>query len=139
MTENKEIKKVEVGDSPFVTDEDVFDIAIEYYKEDKKIMAEGSDKFDDKKAKSRIVFTMRYPSQADCESIMQQSRTMVDFSKDMDVQSLLRMESVRFLTLIKSWSVDKELNNENIMALHPDIIRHALVKIREEIGVHGLF
>ena len=70
MTENKEIKKVEVGDSPFVTDEDVFDIAIEYYKEDKKIMAEGSDKFDDKKAKSRIVFTMRYPSQADCESII---------------------------------------------------------------------
>lgn len=128
----------ELKDSPFVTDDDTFDIKVEYYK-DKKIIVEGSDDFDNTKEKSSIVFTIRYPSQADCDAIIQKSRMIVDFSKELDVQSLLRTESIRFMTLIKSWDVDKELNNENIMSLHPDIIRRALIKIREEISVQGLF
>jgi 3-dehydroquinate dehydratase len=131
--------KETVKDSPFVTSEDTFDIAINYYKDNKKTIVEGTDSFDKKKEKSSIVFTMRYPSQADCEAIMQQSRLILDQNKELNIQNIFRIEAIRFLTLIKSWNMDKELNNENVMSLHPDIVRQALVKIREEITTHGLF
>ncbi len=131
--------KTGAKDSPFVTDEDTFDVKINYYKDNKKIVVEGTDGFDDKKEKSSIVFTIRYPSQADCELIMQRADSISRPGKELDVSTLLKMEAIRFMILVKAWNIDKELNNDNIMDLHPDIVRRTLIKIREEITTNGIF
>lgn len=146
MTKENEVKedsvKVNSTNSPFISDDDVFDIRVEYYKENKRIFVKGvSDLFDDKKNNSIISFKVKYPSQADCEMISASSRGEGNLVQEgeVDVRNFFKMELARFLTLVRSWNeVSRELNNKNVMDLHPDIIRAALLKVRDELGTTGI-
>ena len=139
MTENIAQKQVVNNSSPFITAEDVFNISIDYYREGVKVIVEGNDKYDDKKEKSSIGFMVRYPSQADVETIMQGCKDiLVDVDENMDLRKFIKIELFRFLTLVKAWSVEQPISNENIMNLHPDIIKAVLAKVRSELGTNGI-
>lgn len=127
--------------SPFISDDDMFDVKVEYYKENKKIFVKGtSDDFDDKKSSTVISFKVKYPSQADCEMISARTDNKVNLVQEgeVDIRSFYKMELNRFLILVRSWSELRELNNKNVMDLHPDIIRAVITNIREEIGTTGI-
>ena len=125
--------------SPFITNEDTFDVSVNYYRDGKKVIVEDTEGFDSKKQQSVITFEIRYPSQADCETIMRNCKDIyVENGEKLDVRTFLKVELIRFLTLVKSWNLSQAMNNENVMNLHPDLIRSTLGKIRTEIGTNGI-
>ena len=126
--------------SPFITGEDTFDVSVNYYRDGNKVIVEGNEIFDIKRQSSAIGFTIRYPSQADCEIIMKSCKDIyIENVDNLDIRKFMKVELVRFLTLVKKWDVDEVMSNETIMRLHPDIIRVSLIKIRDEIGTNGIF
>lgn len=130
--------KEQVMDSPFVMDEDVFDIVINYYKEGKRVIVEGlNDNFVKSKKVSNITFTIRYPTAGDLSLINQKLKTSSP-NENMGLRELFDLELLRATLLMKKWSLKEELNNENLLNLDPDIVKQLIIKIREEIGLSGI-
>lgn len=135
-----EVKSV-VEDSPFIADDDLFEIVVEYYKDNKKIVVKDvAETFDENRPRSTITFKIKYPSQADCETMFVKGREGGNFMQDgeINLRSFYYMETMRLLSLVRSWSDPRELNNKSVLDLQPDIIKAVLSKIRDEIGTTGI-
>jgi hypothetical protein len=150
QTQKEVVEKVEakkepqtnLAVSPFVTEEDLFDVKVDYYREGKKMVVQGvDDDYDKKKAVASVEFKVKYPSQGDCDIIAEQGRVQLENSgvpDQINIREFMKLEFVRFLCLVREWNLDKEINNTNIMSLHPSIIRAALLRIREELATEGI-
>ena len=139
----EEIKeeKEKAEDTPkysiFVSEDDVFDVSVGCYKEEGRLFVEDlDDDFDAKKDKETLTLTLRYPSQADVEQI-NMSNT-VNAIEEFDARALAHLEFTRLLVLAKEWSLKEELNNSNILKLHPRVVKALIIKIREKIAFDGI-
>jgi hypothetical protein len=129
-------------DSPFVSEDDFFEVSVNYYRENKKCIVEGiADTFDKSKEKSMLTVKIKYPSHGDCELIAEQTKNIIisNNAVDVNVRDFFKAELIRLLTLIRGWNSETKMNNDNIMNLNPDIIHAILMKIRSEIGTNGIF
>jgi len=133
----KEIKEII---SPFVTEDDLFNITVQYYRDGKKMVVQNvDDDFNKTKDCASIELKIKYPSQGDCDIISEQGKVNSDITLDqLNIREFMKLEFVRFLCLVRKWSLDLELNNTNIMTLHPSIIRAILYDVREELGMDGI-
>lgn len=124
----------------FITEKDVFDISVEYYKKDENLYVEGIDENFDKNSKTKkLSITFKYPNQGDIGLInIQSHNTKSSMDGDMSVRDFLALEFHRFNVLIRKWSLNKEINNSNVLSVHPKIIKSFLSKIREKIGMDGI-
>jgi hypothetical protein len=145
MEEKKEeLKAVEQSNtssqiSPFIDDNDTFDIVIKYYKDGKKFFVENiTDDFDIAKSCNSIVITVRYPSMADCSSINSRVHILFPNRENWDVRELVQLELVRLMVLIKKWDLKEELSNDSLLKLSPDIIKSIHAQIQKEIGMTGI-
>jgi hypothetical protein len=124
----------------FVTEKDIFDIFVEYYKKDGNLYVEGVDENFDKTFKTKkLSMTFKYPNQGDIGLInIQAHNTKSSMGGDMSVRDFLALEFHRFNVLIRKWSLNKEINNSNVLSVHPKIIKSFLSQIREKIGMDGI-
>ena len=126
--------------SPFISNDDTFDVKVEYYKEGKDFIVEGVDNTFNKEIKNRqaITFTFKRPNQGDVALIMAEGNSMTHGKENDDVRSYLLLEFARILVLIRGWSLAEELNNVNMLSLSPKIVKSLISKVREEIGAEGI-
>lgn len=127
----------ETYDDIFVTEEDTFDVTIEYYKQGKENIVESVDDEFDPKAENIKSFTMRfkYPAQRDQEAIM--STNLMKSPSKMEVTDIIQLELLRINILVRSWSVNRDLST--LPEADPKIIKAICNKIRDEIGMRGIF
>jgi len=126
--------------SPFVTEDDLFNVTVQYYRDGKKMVVQNvDDDFNKTKDCAFIELKIKYPSQGDCDIIAEQGKVNSDIVLDqLNIREFMKLEFVRFLCLVRKWSLDLELNNTNIMTLHPSIIRAILYDVREELAMDGI-
>ncbi len=137
----EEIKKVDLAFSPFVTEDDKFDILVKCYKDDKdEIMVSRVDfSFDDKREDIKeIRFTFKHASQGDFNIISNQGGTIVNEDDTPDHVNLNKLEFARLLVLIRDWNLPQELSNVNIVNLNPKIIKSVIYGLREKISLEGI-
>lgn len=137
---SEELKKVEkeeyIYDDIFITEKDTFEIEINYHKIGKELIVESVDESFDEKNEELHSFKikLKYPSQRDQEIIMSSS-----FSKTlskMDVMEFMQLELIRINTLIRSWTIKKDLST--IVEMDPKIIKAICIKVRDELGMKGI-
>ena len=139
--QENEVKKDVISDV-FISEDDVFNITILYYKKDYSFYVKNIDEdFDDKtKDIKSINLTLKYPSQGDyltVESI--RSRTTQNENENaINVNDILRMEYNRLLVLIRKWSLSEKVEEAQILKLHPKIVKAIFFEIREKIGLDGI-
>ena len=135
----KEIEKEKeeyTYDDIFVTEKDTFDVEIKYYKIAKELMVESVDESFDKTREDMHSFKvkLKYPSQRDQEIIM--SSSFAKTLTNMNVMEFIQLELVRINTLIRSWTIKKELSA--IVEMDPKIIKAICIKVRDELGMRGI-
>lgn len=124
--------------SPFVSEDDLFKISVEFYREGVKVYVKGiTDNYDvSHEDKDVIDITLKYPDQGDQSAIASGSNFIGD---DIDVTQFTRLELSRMMLLIRSWNLEENCRSqEAIMRLHSHIIKSVLEGIREEINVDGI-
>jgi hypothetical protein len=135
------VKEVEKDYSDiFVTEKDTFDVTIKYYKKDGKIYTDsGTDEVFsvDEKYKDLTV-TLKYPDQADSVIISSSIPSAKNIDK-IEMADFLSLELSRLIVLIRKWSIDKKITKEAILSLNPKIVKGLLFKIRDVLGMEGLF
>lgn len=137
-TLEKEIKLSKFSDI-FITEKDTFDIVVKYYKKDGVLyVKEVDDEFDDKEPCIDFSITFKYPDQGDTARITTGANRISADIENIDVRDLINLEFSRVLCLIRKWVLDKKLTNENILQLHPKIIKAIVVQIRDLIGMDGI-
>lgn len=141
---NTQIKPDAVKDDfsdVFISENDTFDIFIKYYKKDGKIIVEGvDDDFSSSEPCKSFIVTLKQPDQFDCARIASSSPRVNPDLEKFDVREFLAMEMSRFLVIVRKWSLgSKKLDNDAIMNMHPKIIKGILFKIRNQIGMDGIF
>lgn len=123
----------------FVTEKDTFEVKVQYYKEGTKFFVESvDDDFSKEHGNKEMALTFKLPNQGDVTNIIgmvysggkTQATDVVDFT---------RLELARMMCLIRKWSSDKKIDNENLLALNPKVVKAILNKIRESIGADGIF
>jgi len=138
-----DVKKLVFADI-FITENDTFEIKLPYYRKGEALLVEAVD---EEYAASmgditptEISVTLKYPSQGDATTIINFA-TLSGVKKPEEVSLLdfTKLELARFTCLIRKWSLGKEITQENVMALHPKIIKGMLIKIREKILFEGIF
>jgi len=135
----KEIKVEKNYSSIFVTENDTFDISIEFYSENGRLFVKGVDEdFNGEKNIDKITFTIKYPSQADVENISAAFRTYVGGGERAVFSDISKLETIRFIALIRKWSMNEVLSNEKIMSFNPKIIKSILSEIRLKIDMDGI-
>lgn len=129
-----------MSDGPFITEDDVFDVLVRYYRDGKKIFVETIDEnFEvNRKDIAEIKFVIKYPNQGDCDLMFGTSKKIDLNTDNMNIKTFMELEVVRFLSLVRKWSLKEELNNKNALSLSPKIIKAVISKIREEIQLEGL-
>ena len=127
-------------DDIFVTEEDVFDVTVSFYKDDKKLLVESIDEeFSKEHEANQITFSVKLPSQGDVSAIFTMARNNSSgMRSEDDVLGFTHLEFARFMCLVRKWSVKKELNNGNLLSLNPKIIKAILIKVREQLGIDGI-
>jgi hypothetical protein len=153
MVDAKEEVKIEVKDvikpevdtpavtSVFVTEDDKFDVTVEFYKDNGKMIVRGvDDSFDITRKSENFTVTVKYPSQGDVELIYSSSGKSVDPTnpQEISIPDFLRLELSRLLILIRKWSAGPDLTAEKIYQLNPKIVKAIILKIRAEIGMEGI-
>ena len=142
-----EVKKEKVKLSKFsdifITEKDTFDVVVKYYKdEDTLMVSEVDDAFDSDKECFEFSATFKYPDQGDATTISAQASSFsgrINGSLDnLDIREFMGLEFGRLVTLIRKWDVDKDLNNQNIMNLHPKIVKSLIAQVRSKIGMDGI-
>jgi len=127
--------------SVFITEDDKFDITIEFYKENGKMFVKDIDnEFDVTRKTESFTVTIKYPSQGDVELIYSASSKSVDPTnpQEISVPDFLRLELSRLLILIRGWSAGMDLNADKVYQLNPKIVKAIILKIRSEIGMEGI-
>ena len=145
--ENKNEKKVDVISSKeldfsdiFVTEKDTFDVNVKFYKKDDILMVSSvDDAFDEKQISKEFSVSFKYPDHGDSTRIIGQTSKLSVSTENIDMRELVALEFSRLLCLIRKWSLDKELNNKNILSMHPKIIKSLVVGLRNKIGMDGIF
>ena len=130
------VKPVEKQDSPFTDVDDTFEVEVEYYKIGNKFIVKGIDEdynTEENRKTSKLTATFRYPNTGDYSTI----RSMKTEDK-MDLSEILMFELRRLLVLIKKWSLDVELNNDNIYRLNVKITKSLLSQIQLKIAFEGI-
>jgi len=130
-----------VDTSVFVTEDNVFDVIVEYYKINNKIYVKGvHDDFDASQVSSKLNVALKYPSYGDGEFILSQAKLLYDsFSSDnLGVRDLLTLEFSRLIVLIRKWSLSDAVTKENIAKINPSIIKGLTNGIRNVIGMDGI-
>jgi hypothetical protein len=137
----KEVKEVKEDNNSdiFVSENDTFDISLKYYKKDGQVYTNsGADAdYSALEPSKEIILTLKYPDYSDY-AMISSSINKQDVEK-LDIRDLLSMELMRIIVLMRKWSVNKELNRDNIMSLNSKIVRGLIVKVREKIGIEGIF
>jgi len=125
---------------PFITEQDIFDISIKYYIDGKKYSVELVDDTFDKNHKDmqELVCKLKYPSQGDISMINSKITGMKLDYEGLDIRDFAQIEFIRFLVLVRKWNLEAALNNENVMKLHPNIVKAVILKVREEIGLEAI-
>lgn len=124
--------------SVFVTEDDIFDVTLQYYKENGKMYVSGvDDDFDSSKSKDTFVATFKYPSQGDSEIIMNMSKSTSNGS-EVTVPDFMKMEVARMMVLIRKWSVGAEVTTEKIYQLNPKIVKGVVHYVRQKLGTDGI-
>ena len=132
--EQKEVK--EKINSIFITEDNTFDVFITYYHKDEKLFVEGEDEdFDSSEKAKEFTMTFKHPDQGDLSKISLTSNPGIS---NVEVSDILRLELARVLVLMRKWTLEKELSNENIMNLDPKIVRSIINKMMEKIGTEGM-
>jgi hypothetical protein len=135
MTEEKEKTKSLV----FVSEDDTFDIVVKYYEENGKLFVQTVDdewKDDPEKVKN-ITLTLKYPSQGDYDTITHATKNNL-LGKDFDLKQFVGLEFMRLLILVRKWTADLPLNNENMFKLNTKMVKAMILAIREKIGTEGI-
>lgn len=127
-------------DSIFITEDDVFNCNIKYYKENRKFIVEGADdNFESIKADKDLNLTFKYPSQGDMELIDATAGINSSaVSNDFRIKEVMRLELARVLVLIRGWSSKKKISNDAVLSLNPKIIKGITSKLREIIEMDGI-
>ena len=133
----EEIKEeADVNESIFITEDDVFDVKIRWYKVDNELFIEESDSEFDVDFKDIHAFsvTFKYPSQGDYEVIM--NSTVYRSPDEMKIADIVQMELTRMVTLVRGWDLKQDISR--MVQLDPFIIKAILQKLRELIGMKGI-
>lgn len=137
----KEISIKKVKQSPFITEDDIFDVSVKFYREGQTIKVEGVDEdFDSKNDAEVIRCSFKYVSEGDAVSIaaMINSYNIHKSFDDMTIHDYSCYELVRFMVLLRKWSLDEEISNESIFKLHPRIVKALCRGITNVIATDGL-
>lgn len=147
--EIKEDKKEEAKEkkepSPlFVSDDDLFNVSVKYYRDYKKLKIEDEEDFNPTHEDiQELTCTLKYPSQGDTSLIAAQSSQVKKSgggaTEELSLRDFIQLEFIRFAVLVREWNLDETLNNNNIMKLHPKVVKAVLNKVREEIDMDGIF
>jgi len=134
--EPKKLKKIS-NSLAFVTENDTFIITSEYYSKDKRLFVKGIDEdYDESNEAEKLEVTVKCPDQGDSRLIQAQSKLL---SKgDFSVEEVLNLEFTRLLVLIREWNLDRDINHESVIKIHPRIIKALIEGMREKIGMDGL-
>jgi len=132
----------QLGFSPFVKEDDRFDIKVCCYNDDELgLLVKGVDtEFDEEKEDTQeIKFTFKHVSQGDFNVISAQSGSFINDDDAPEHVNLNKLEFARFLVLVREWSLPEKLSNENIVDLNPKITKSVIYQLREEISLDGIF
>ena len=135
----KTVEGPDVYDDIFVSEDDLFDVTVEYYKDEQNVMhvKSYSDDFDVTRKTKKLVVSLKYPSLGDFDLIRAKVRLKTK-SEEYTFQDIISMEIIRFLILVRKWSTGKPLNEESIYSLNPVIIKGILLGITEVINMDGI-
>ncbi len=135
--ETKKAKSDDPNSDIFITEEDVFDVTIQWYKKDNVLYVDKSETQFDSKADNIKSFTVtfKYPSQGDYESVLRNAKNT---TSDLRMNELTLMELSRVFVLIRKWSLPYAIM-EKINELDPSITKAILFSVREVIGMKGIF
>lgn len=119
----------------FVSEKDLFDCEIKYYKENGVFVVEGvDDNFVLNKADKTLSFSCKYPSITDLTTIMNAiSGKDVSHFKTSDY---VLLELARLSLLLRKWSLKQDINR--IHDINPKFVKAMIVKVQEKIGMQGL-
>lgn len=127
--------------SPFVTEDDRFDIFVACYKDERGVLlvdrVDEDFKEDDPRVR-KIKFVFKNPNQGDCNVVTTQAKMVMNEDEKPNIADLTNLEWARLMVLIRSWSLVEELNNANLIKLSPKVIRSVVFAIRDEIGLEGI-
>lgn len=127
--------------SAFITEDDVFDIAVEFYKEKGRVFVKDiDDNFDVNKQIEKFAVTVKYPSQGDMELIQTMAGRQINTNNPSEISmpDFLRLEVSRLSILMRKWSAGVEITPDKIYQLNPKIVKGLILKIRNEIGLEGI-
>ena len=126
-----EPKKEDIYADIFVDETDTFDVSVRYYKTSDGIILVDNldDDFDKKLASKEFTVTFKYPNQADVGRISTQASKITANIEDLDVRDFLSLEFARLICLIRGWGIEREISNQNIMQLHPKIVKGIIVNV----------
>lgn len=131
------IEKTDFSDV-LVTENDTFDVTVNYYKDGNQLFVNGvDDNFDETKKCKEFKATFKYPDQADVSHIASASPKL-GTSGEIDARDFMRLEFSRLLCLIRDWSLGRPIDNHTILSVNPKIIKGIIAAIREKIGVDGI-
>lgn len=140
VVEAKVEAKVDSCEDIFVTESDLFDISLKYYKKDNIFFVEGiDDNFDPKEPCKEIKMSLKYPDQDDCNRIALSSSKLDANLDRVDIRDYLKMELARLMVLIRKWSLNKEISTATIINISPKIMKGIFAKVRTVIGTDGIF
>jgi hypothetical protein len=143
MEENEETKieetKVEKAeydnDDIFVSENNVFIIKVNFYKDGNKMFVEGiDDDFDNTKNVKSINITFKYPSYADVQMIYTLSNVRV--KEKIEVMELMILQDARIAVLFRSW--DSSRSKDSLNDLDTKILKSVRNLIIREIGMEGI-
>jgi hypothetical protein len=91
------------------------------------------------------VLTLKYPNQGDTTTIANTlgNGTFKNQNRSVDgglgAMDFMLLELARFTCLLRKWSINKPITNENVLNLNPKIFKAILNKVREHLGTDGIF
>ena len=127
--------------SVFITEDDIFDVTVEFYKDKGKTFVKDIDSdFDITKPTEKLNVTLKYPSQGDVDTIYSMAGRQVTATNPADISlpDFLRLELARLAILVRKWSAGVDITPEKIYQLNPKIVKGIIIKVRNEIGLEGI-
>ena len=140
VEEKSEMKPVDKNSKSlvFISEEDVFDVVVKYSEVEGRILVSSvDDNWVDSEDASKVVLTFKYPSQGDYDTISHSTKDNI-MGNDFDIKQLRGLEFMRVLILIRKWSFDMPLTNENMLKLNTKIAKAIIIGVREKIGMEGI-
>ena len=132
----EEVEEPNNNEGIFITEADVFDVNIKWYRNGDKLLVEDIDEDFDNAAKEVSTFTVtfKYPSQGDYEIIM--NSIAFKAPDEMKVSDIVQMELTRLVTLVRKWDLKQDITR--MVELDPNIVKAMLKKVRDVISMKGI-